>query len=73
MRITQTNTLEDLNKLTRPEFHKLWFIDALTEKQIAKKFGTTKEEVRRKRKELGLNWWNCAVLYISGGPKYKGK
>jgi hypothetical protein len=37
MRITQTNTLEDLNKLTRPEFHKLWFIDALTEKQIAKK------------------------------------
>ena len=39
MRITQTNTPEDFQKLKKHELHKLWFHDALTDKQIAKKFG----------------------------------
>lgn len=72
MRVEQTGNLDDLNKLSRVEFHKIWFIDALTDGQMAKKFGTTKQEVKRKRKELGLNWFNSAFLYLAGGSKYKG-
>ena len=73
MKIEQTNTLEDLKKLTKQEFHKLWFIDALTDRQMAKKFGTTVDEVRAKRKELGLNMLNCGMLYVAGGKQFKQK
>lgn len=71
MKITQTNTPEEFNELTRAEFHKLWFRDALTDKQMAIKFGVTKKEVKQKRKELNLNAWNSAVLYLSGGSQYR--
>lgn len=70
MKIVQTNTPEDLAKLSRAEFHKLWFKDALTERQIAKKFGVTKEEVHARRKELNLTWLNSALLSMMGGNRY---
>lgn len=73
MRVEQTGTLEDLNKLTRDQFHQLWFIESYTDGMIAKKFGTTRKEVKRKRKELRLNWFNSAVLYIAGGTRYHKK
>lgn len=72
MKIACTRSPEDLQKLDRVEFHKIWFIDALTDRQMAKMFGVTTKEVKAKRKELGLNWFNSAVLYITGGSKYKG-
>lgn len=71
MKITQTNTPEEFRKLNRKEFHKLWFRDALTDKQIAVKYGITKEEVKQRRKELNLNMWNSAVLFIMGGAGYR--
>lgn len=69
----QTHTLDDLNKLTLIEFHKYWFIDALTDKQMAEKFGTNKKEVKRRRKELGLTYLNGAMLRVAGGTKYQQK
>lgn len=72
MKITQTNTPDEFKKLTRPELHKLWFRDALTDGQIAKKFGVTKQEVKQKRKELNLHMFNSAISYLMGGKKYNG-
>ncbi|MBO5389162.1 MAG: hypothetical protein J6A59_13715 [Lachnospiraceae bacterium] len=71
MRITQTNTPEDFQKLKKHELHKLWFHDALTDKQIAKKFGITKQDVKQKRKEFNLNMLNSAMLSVAGSPLYK--
>lgn len=71
MKITQTNTPEEFSKLSRPDFHQLWFNEALTDRQIAKKFGVDVAEVKRKRKALGLNWFNSAMLFLAGGNLYK--
>lgn len=73
MKIEQIGNLDDLNKLKRNEFHELWYIKSLTDGQIARMYNTTKKEVKRKRKELNLNWFNSAVLYIAGGPSYRGR
>lgn len=66
-------TEEDLLKLTREQFHEIWFIDALTDRQIAKMYNTKKEVVKQFRKKLNLNWFNSAVLYLCGGSKYRNK
>ena len=69
--IKQTHTLKDLNNLDKVQFHQLWFNEALTDRQIAKKFGATVKDVKTKRKELGLNWFNCAFLYVGNKEKFK--
>ena len=71
MKITQTNTPKDFNKLNRAQLHQIWFHDALTDGQIAKKFGVTKKDVKDKRKELGISWINGAVLALMGGKQYE--
>lgn len=72
MKVEQTNTREDFEKLDLVGLHDIWFNQALTDKQVAKKFGITKEEVKEKRKKFGLNFWSGAMLYVGGGEKYKG-
>lgn len=72
MRMEQTHTLDDLNKLKREEFFKYWFVDALTNKEMAEKFGATVEDVKRRRKELNLTYMGCGMLRVAGGPKYTG-
>lgn len=71
MKIEQIGNLDDLKKLKRNQFHELWYIRSLTDGQIAKMYNTTKQEVKKKRKELKLNWFNSAVLYVAGGPQYR--
>lgn len=71
MKITQTSTPEEFSKLTRPDFHQLWFNEALTDKQMAKMFRVDVAEVKRKRKALGLNWFSSAMLFLAGGNLYK--
>ena len=61
----------DLLRLTRQQFHQKWFNEALTDRQMAKLYNTTVKVVKQKRKELGLNWFNSAFLYICGGTQYK--
>lgn len=73
MKIEQKYTEKDFNKLTQAEFHNLWFVRAYTEKQIAKMYGVTKEQVHKKRKELKLGWFNSGMLYVAGGKSFKGK
>lgn len=73
MKIKQERTPEEFQKIDIVEFHRLWYIKALTDKQIAILYGVTKEEVKEKRKEFKLNALNCAVMYLAGGDKYKGK
>lgn len=64
-------TKEDFNKLTKVEMHRLWFKQALTERQIAKLYKVSREEVHKKRKiEFGLNFINSAILYLTN-TKYK--
>lgn len=62
---------EELMKLTLPQFHQLWFHEALTDKQIAKLYNTSKEVVTTRRKELGLTTINAAMLSITGGKLYE--
>lgn len=62
---------EDFYKLSRQELYKEWFIEALTDKQIAKRYGITKKEVKARRKELNIGWLNSALLKIAGGEKYR--
>lgn len=64
-------TKEDFNRLTRVEMHRLWFKQAMTEKQIAKLYNVSRKEVHNKRKiEFGLNFINSAILYLTN-TKYK--
>lgn len=64
-------TKEDFNKLTKVEMHRLWFKQAMTEKQIAKLYNVSRKEVHDKRKiEFGLNFINSAILYLTN-TKYK--
>lgn len=71
MRIEPLYTEKDLKKLNRQQFHQKWFNEALTDRQMAKLYNTTVKVVKQKRKELGLNWFNSAFLYICGGTQYK--
>lgn len=71
LKIEQIGTLEDLKKLKRHQFHELWYIRSLTDGQIARMYNTTRKEVKKVRKELKLNWFNSAVLYMAGGSQYR--
>ena len=71
MKIESLYSDNDLLRLTRQQFHQKWFNEALTDRQMAKMYNTTVKIVKQKRKELGLNWWNSAFLYICGGTQYK--
>lgn len=67
----QKYTREDFEKLTRVEMHRLWCIKAYTERQIAKMYGVTRQEVHEKRKnEFRLGWVNSCILHMMN-PKYK--
>lgn len=70
MKVTQTKTPEDFEKITKTEMYKLWFGERLldtplTDKQIGIMYGVSKEEVKAKRKELGLNWLGCGFMYLA--------
>ncbi len=70
-KITQTKTPEDFKKISKQELYKLWFGERLwdtpmTDGQIAKMYGVTKQEVKDKRKEKGITWLSCGLTYMSG-------
>ena len=71
MRVKQERTPEEFSKITQVEFHNLWWNKAMTQGQIAKLYGVTRKEVVAKRKELKLNNFNCAMMRVAGGDKYK--
>jgi len=71
--VQQSLSEKDLKKLTREQFHEKWFIEALTDRQIAKMYNTDTKTVRQFRKELKLNWLNSAILYLMGGDRYRKK
>lgn len=75
-KIEQTRTPEDFTKISRAELYKLWFgarlsDSPLTDRQIAKMYGVTKEEVKAKRKKLKIGWLSCGFMYVTSGDKYK--
>lgn len=77
-KITQTKTPEDFEKITRVEFYRLWFgaswrDNPMTLGQIAKMYGVDKKTVKTKKKELGLTWLNCGLMFVAGGDKYRSK
>ena len=64
--------MKKFDELNRVDMHRLWFIEAKTEKKIAKMYGVTRQEVHDKRKnEFRLTFLNSAMLYLTN-PKYKG-
>lgn len=76
VKITQTKTPEDFAKITREEFYKLWFGATLKDNpmslgQIAKIYGVDKKTVKEKKKELGLTWLNCGIMFVAGGSRYR--
>ena len=72
-KVEQIGTLDDLNKIKRVELHDLFFNQCKSDRYIAKMYGTTKKEVKRRRKELGLGWYMCGFRYVMGGEQYRGK
>jgi hypothetical protein len=75
-KVVQTKTPEDFEKITRVEFYRLWFGATMkdtpyTFKQIATMYGVDVKTVKAKKKELGLTWLQCGVMYLAGGDKYK--
>ena len=77
-KITQTKTPEDFEKITRVEFYNLWFgaswkDNPMSLGQIAKMYGEDKKTVKAKKKELGLTWLNCGIMFVAGGNKYRNK
>ena len=73
MKITPKYTEEDLQNIKQWEFHDLWFNKALTDRQMAKLFNVNVSKIKEKRKELGLNWFNSAMLFLAGGKQFNGK
>lgn len=77
-KITQTKTPKDFEKITRVEFYNLWFgaswkDNPMSLGQIAKMYGVDKKTVKAKKKELGLTWLNCGIMFVAGGNKYRNK
>jgi uncharacterized protein YjcR len=75
-KVTQTKTPEEFDKITRVEFYRLWFgatwkDTPYTFKQIATMYGVDVATVKAKKKELGLTWLKCGVMFMAGGDKYK--
>ena len=62
---------EDFEKLDKAQLHQLWFNEALTDGQVAKMYGIEKNVVKQKRKEMKLNWFSAATLFLMGGSRYK--
>lgn len=73
MKIEKTYTEKDFNKLSKIELYNLWFRDALTDTQIAKMYGVTKQQVKSKRKQYNIKYINSAVLFLMGGQQYRAK
>lgn len=78
VKITQTKTPKDFEKITRVEFYNLWFgaswkDNPMSLGQIAKMYGVDKKTVKAKKKELGLTWLNCGIMFVAGGNKYRNK
>lgn len=71
MRIIQTKSPDDFKNIKPLELYDLWFHKALTDRQIAKMYGITKNDVKQKRKEFKYTIWRCAILSVAGGTKYK--
>lgn len=77
-KVIQTKTPEEFEKITRVEFYRLWFGETMKDNpmtlgQIARMYGVDKKTVKAKKKELGLTWLGCGVMFVVGGDKYKNK
>lgn len=77
-KVVQTKTPEEFEKITRVEFYRLWFgatmkDNPMTLGQIARMYGVDKKTVKAKKKELGLTWLGCGIMFVAGGDKYKDK
>lgn len=77
-KVTQTKTPKDFEKITRVEFYNLWFgaswkDNPMSLGQIAKMYGVDRKTVKAKKKELGLTWLSCGIMFVAGGDKYKSK
>lgn len=64
-------TKQDFSEITKIELYNLWWKKPYSDKQIAKMYGVTAKEVKKKRKELGITWSRCAFLSVYGGKAYK--
>lgn len=76
MKVEQTRTPEEFDKITRVEFYKLWFGARLSDNpmtlgQIAKMYGVDRATVKAKKKELHLTWLLCGFMYVAGGDRWK--
>ena len=71
MKIKQLYTEKEFNKISKVELHGLWFRDALTDGQIARLYGVTKEQVKQKIKKYNIKYLNSAILYLVGNPEYR--
>lgn len=69
--VKQTRTPEEFKEITKEEFHKLWYLKAMTMGQIGKMYGVTRKEVNAKRKEFKLTTLGCAVLYKFGDERWR--
>lgn len=70
--IKQLYNKEKFEKLDKLTMYELWFKHALTDRQIAVLYGVTPKDVKEKRKELKVGWFNSAMLFIAGPKNYKG-
>lgn len=69
---------ETFSKITYEEFYELYFGKSIHDnpmslKQIAKLYGVDKKVVKAKKKELHINFLNCAIMFVAGGSKYRSK
>lgn len=70
-KIEKTRTPQDFERITRVELHRLWFKEALTDKQIATMYGVDKSIVKEKRKAFKLGWISSGILYVAGSDAYR--
>lgn len=73
MKIEPKYTEKKFDKITKLELYNLWFREALTDKQIATLYRTTKDVVKEKRKKYNMTIFKCAILFLIGGEQYKRK
>lgn len=73
MKNRNVHTREEFYRLNKEQLHNIWFREAKTDRQIAKIYGVTKEEVKQRRIHYGLTYMKSAMLYLLGGEKYRDK
>lgn len=73
MKIVQLYTPKDFKRLDKVLLYDVWYRQALTDKQVAKLFGVTPADVKKKREETGLRWLNSAIASISGGATFTSR